>query len=101
MAAIEEPFIRDTSAQDITLDPAPVAQKRRRLLIAAGVAGLALVIALVVLVRSWASTSLVIPRERVRIATVTRGAYVRDIAAQGTVVVANSPTLVASAVGTV
>ncbi len=53
------------------------------------------------LVRSWASTSVVVARERVRIATVTRGAFVRDIAAQGTVVVANSPTLFASGVGTV
>jgi HlyD family secretion protein len=101
MAAMGEPFIRDTSAQDIALDPAPLARKRRRLLIGAAVGALALVISLVFLIRSWASTSVVVPRERLRIAAVTRGTFVRDIAAQGTVVVANSPTLFASAVGSV
>jgi len=53
------------------------------------------------LVQSWASASVVVSRERVRIAAVSRGLFVRDIAAQGTVVVANSPTLVASAMGSV
>ncbi len=101
MAAIGEPFIRDTSAQDVTLDPGPRARKRRLLIIGASAAGLVLVVALILLIRSWASTSLVVPRDRLRIATVTRGAFVRDVAAQGTVVVANSPTLFASAVGSV
>src|SRR5882724_3599147 len=101
LAAIEEPFIRDTSAQDVTLDPAPRGRKRRLLIIGAACLGLLLVIAAVMLIRAWASTSLVVPRERLRIATVTRGAFVRDVAAQGTVVVADSPTLFASGVGTV
>ena len=52
------------------------------------------------LVRSWVSTEpVVVARERVRIATVTRGPFVRDIAAQGTVVVADSPTLFSSGMG--
>jgi HlyD family secretion protein len=101
MAAIEEAFIRDTSAQDIAVDPTRLAQKRRRLLITGAAVALGAVVLLALLVQSWASTSVVVPRERVRIATVTRGAFVRDIAAQGTVVVANSPTLFASAMGTV
>src|SRR6187551_2811066 len=101
MAAIEEPFIRDTSAQDIALDPRQLARKRQRILIAASVGGVGVAVALVMLVQSWASTSVVVARERVRIATVTKGAFVRDIAAQGTVVVADSPTLFASGVGTV
>lgn len=101
MAAIGEPFIRDTSAQDVVLDPALQTRKRRRLLVAAAVGGVALLIALFLLARSWASTSVVVARERVRIATVTRGPFVRDIAAQGTVVVANSPTLFSSGIGTV
>jgi HlyD family secretion protein len=42
-----------------------------------------------------------VPRARLRIATVTRGSFVRDVAAEGTVVVANSPTLVAAGVGTI
>ena len=63
--------------------------------------GVVVLIALVVLIRAWASTSMVIPRERLRIAAVERGAFVRDVSAQGTVVVADSPTLFASGIGTV
>jgi HlyD family secretion protein len=101
MAVSEESFIRDTSAQDIALDPSLQTRKRRRLIVA-GIAGtLAFAVVLLMLVQSWATTSVVVPRERVRIAPVSRGVFVRDIAAQGTVVVANSPTLVASAMGTV
>jgi HlyD family secretion protein len=101
LAAIGEPFIRDTSAQDVTLDPAQRARKRRLMLIGLASLSVVAVIALVMLVRGWASTSLMIPRERLRIATVTRGAFVRDVSAQGTVVVADSPTLFSSGMGTV
>jgi HlyD family secretion protein len=101
MAAISETFIRDTSAQDVVVDPAPRARKRRAKLIAAGIGAVALILALFFLIRAWASTSLVIPRERLRIATVARGTFIRDVAAQGTVVVANSPTLFSTGVGTV
>ena len=41
------------------------------------------------------------PIERVRIAEVTRGPFIRDISAQGTVVAAVSPTMFAAAPGTV
>jgi HlyD family secretion protein len=101
MGVSEESFIRDTSAQDVAVDPTLALRRRRRLVIAGTAAALTIVFVLVMLVRSWASTSVVVPRERIRIASVTRGIFVRDIAAQGTVVVANSPTLVASATGTV
>ena len=101
MAAIEESYIRDTSAQDVTIDPAPQARKRRLVVIGLASIGLVVVIAVVMLIRGWVSTSLVVPRERLRIAAVTRGAFVRDVSAQGTVVVADSPTLFASGVGAV
>ena len=101
MAAMGESFIRDTSSQDVELDPAPRARKRKLILLGAGAGAIALAIALFLLIRTWASSSVVVPRERVRIATVTRGPFVRDVAAQGTVVVANSPTLFSSAVGSV
>ena len=101
MAAIEESYIRDTSAQDVTIDPAPQARKRRLVVIGLASIGLVGVIAVVMLIRGWVSTSLVVPRERLRIAAVTRGAFVRDVSAQGTVVVADSPTLFASGVGAV
>ena len=101
MEVVEEPFIRDTSAQDVAIDPTLLIRRRRRLLVASAIGALAIVIAMAMLVQSWASTDIVVPRERVRIAPVTRGVFIRDVAAQGTVVVADSPTLFASAVGTV
>jgi len=96
-----EAKVRDTSAQDVVIDPAHGMRRRRRVLMiaACGVAALAVVIGLVV--RSWMNSNVVVPRARVRIATVTRGSFVRDLAAEGTVVVANSPTLFSVAVGTV
>lgn len=83
------------------MDPARGARRRKRTLLLAGCAAIVVVVVLGVLVNSWMHSSTVIPRARVRIATVTRGRFVRDVAADGTVVVANSPTLVAVAVGTV
>ncbi|HEY4366894.1 MAG TPA: efflux RND transporter periplasmic adaptor subunit [Steroidobacteraceae bacterium] len=93
--------IRDTSAQDRPVDPAPQLRQRRYKLIAAGAGALLLLAILVFLVKSWLSAEVSIPLERVRIAEVTRGHFVRDVSAQGTVVAAVSPTLFAAAAGTV
>jgi HlyD family secretion protein len=60
-----------------------------------------LLVAIGLVIKSWAHSNLVVPRHRVRIGTVTRGLFVRDTAAEGTVVVANSPTLFAVYAGTV
>lgn len=49
----------------------------------------------------WASATVSVPAERVRVATVTRGNLVRDIAVQGRVVAAVSPTLYATEAGTI
>lgn len=101
MSAIGEHSIRDTSAQDVLIDPAPRTRQRRRLIVIAAGGGVLVLVILGLLLRSWASSAVVVPRERVRIAQVTRGPFVRDVAAQGTVVVANSPTLFAIATGTI
>src|SRR5258708_3679155 len=93
--------VRDTSGQDVVLDPAQGTRKRRRSIVLALCGGGAVLVGLILIVRSWAHAGLTVPRERVRIATVTRGTFVRDIAAEGTVVVANSPTLFAVATGTI
>jgi HlyD family secretion protein len=53
------------------------------------------------LLHGWLATGQVITRERLRVATVDRGHYVRDVAAEGTVVAAVNPTLFAIAPGTV
>jgi len=93
--------VRDTSGQDVLIDPAPGLRRRRRLLLLGGGAAVLLVVIAGLVFNAWMTSKVVVPRARVRIATVTRGSFVRDVAADGTVVVANSPTLVAVAVGTV
>ena len=96
-----EAKVRDTSAQDVIVNPDNGARKRRRMVVILGCGLAALVVVFGLVVRSWMNSKVVIPRERVRIATVTRGTFTRDVAADGLVVVANSPTLFASAIGTV
>ena len=97
----DTPPIRDTSATDIEIDPGPRVRRRRRLLLIGAVISVLVAITAVFSVRSWLSTGAVIPRERVRIAEVMRGPFVRDVAAEGTVITANSPTLFAPSTGTI
>ncbi len=52
-------------------------------------------------VTRWASATVSVPYERIRTATVMRGDLVRDVSVQGRVVAAVSPTLYASAAGTI
>lgn len=92
--------MRGTAAQDVRVETPGVS--RRRLWLAAGGAGaVLLVLVFFLLVRGWAASANVVPRDRLRIATVTQGAFVRDVSAQGTVVAAVSPTLFAIAAGTI
>jgi HlyD family secretion protein len=94
-------FIRDTSGTDVSLDPGPAVRKRRRLLIGGVLLGVALIAGATFAVRSWLTTGHVFSRERLRISEVTLGAFVRDVAAEGTVITANSPTLYAVSTGTI
>jgi HlyD family secretion protein len=93
--------IRDTSATDRPVDQEPRLRQRRYMLIAAGVGALLLVLVIILLIRHWMGAEISVPRERVRLAEVTRGEFIRDVSAQGTVVAAVSPTLFAAATGTV
>ena len=93
--------IRDTSAQDIVVDPAPAQKRRRYKMIGIGAGVLLLLIVIAFVVRNWLAAEISVPIERVRIAEVTRGPFVRDISSQGTVVAAVSPTMFAIAPGTV
>jgi HlyD family secretion protein len=92
--------IRDTSSQDRIIAPR-VDRKRRTLQVGAGV--IALVVLAWVLPSAWRlfSTGRSVSASRLQIATVERGPFVRDIAAEGSVVAAVSPTLYASAPGAV
>ncbi|MDJ0710178.1 MAG: efflux RND transporter periplasmic adaptor subunit [Woeseiaceae bacterium] len=52
-------------------------------------------------VQRWANATVSVPAERVRTAVVTRGDLVQDVSVQGRVVAAISPTLYATAGGTI
>jgi HlyD family secretion protein len=93
--------IRDTSETDIAIER-PDKRKRFYLIAAAsGIALIAVVMILYPLVSRWSQADISVPLERLRLAVVTRGDFVRDVGVQGTVVAAVSPTLFAAAEGTV
>jgi len=92
--------MRGTDAQDHAVGAAPAWRKRLPLLVAASGA-LLLVLVFLWLIRAWSASEHTVAADRLRIATVTRGPFVRDVAAQGTVIAAVSPTLFATAPGTI
>ena len=93
--------MRGTQSQDKAV--AAPQTRRTRLLRYGYIAGAAFVLLVLVAwsARAWLSSDKVIPRERMRTAVVTRGPFVRDVAATGLVVAAVSPTLFAEAPGTI
>lgn len=92
--------IADTSAQDVLIEQKP---GRARWLISGGVALLAILLAFwaVPAVQRWAGSSVTVPLDRLRVASVEVGNLVRDVSVQGRVVAAVSPTLFAPAGGTI
>jgi HlyD family secretion protein len=92
--------MRGTEGQDAPISTPLPLWRRHRVRIALAV-GAVLILLFAWLIHGWFRTSQVISRERLRIAEVTRGHFVRDVAADGTVVAAVSPTLFAVAPGTV
>jgi HlyD family secretion protein len=97
------PGMRSTDGQDRVLEARGQAWRRdKRVLIAAALGLLVLGgLLLTWLLGAWFSSEGTVSRDRLRIATVTRGDFLSDVAAQGTVVAAVSPTLYAPAAGTV
>ena len=93
--------IRDTSAQDRPTHPASSGRRDRRHWLMAAGAGLGVVVLAGWLLSAWSAGGRSIDVDRLRISEVTRGDLVRDIAADGRVIAANSPTLYAIAGGTV
>jgi HlyD family secretion protein len=92
--------IADTSAQDVEVKAKPKSQQR--FLIGASVlAAIIMVWYLLPSVQRWAGSSISVPRDRLRLAAVTRNDLVRDVSVQGRVVAAVSPSLFAPAAGTI
>jgi HlyD family secretion protein len=93
-------MIRDTSAQDHTLSAPGTAAPWKRWLWP-GIAALVVLLAIGFAARAWLGASRSFDSARVRIAEVKQGDLVRDLAADGRVIAANSPILYAISAGTV
>ena len=93
--------VRGTEAQDRSVAPARAWMRDRRTWWAAGGLALLLLVAGAWALSGWFTSDATVSRERVRVATVARGEFVSDVAAQATVVAAVSPELHAPAAGTV
>jgi HlyD family secretion protein len=92
--------IADTSAQDVRL--APQDPRRNQLIFASiGIAVIASILFAAPWVKRWANATVSVPYDRIRTAVVARGDLVRDVSVQGRIVAAVSPTLYASASGSI
>ncbi len=92
-------MIRDTSAQDQKISRHPQPKWRRWLWPA--VAGIVVLAGIGLVAKGWLGGARSFDGARLRIATVGLGDLVRDIAADGRVIAANSPVLYAISAGTV
>lgn len=93
--------LRGTSAQDVALAASARSWYRRRPLQLAAAGTVALVLILIWLARAWTESANVASMQSLELATVTLGDFVDDVAARGTVIAAVSPTVYATAAGTV
>ena len=100
-AGLQPTLVRDTTAQDSLITAGRSGWRKYRWWYCAALVALLVPLFFIELLHSWANSSQVVPLERLRVATVTQGHFVRDVAAEGTVVAAVSPTLFAVASGTV
>ncbi len=92
--------IADTSAQDVRL--APQDPRRNQLIFASiGIAVIASILFAAPWVKRWANATVSVPYDRVRTSIVVKGDLVRDVSVQGRIVAAVSPTLYATASGSI
>lgn len=98
-AGTEGVRMRDTSAQDRIVAAGP--ERPRRVWWISAIALVLLAITALAGWRHWHGAERSVAAERLRLASVERGDFVRDIGVQGTIVAAVSPTLFAPSSGTV
>jgi len=93
--------IRDTSDQDIKIAPKKSRFKPALIFGSSALVLTALIWQMAPEARRWSQAETSVALDRVRIATVTRGDFIRDISVQGRVVAAVSPTVYSPADGTI
>ena len=93
-------MIQDTSSQDILLSEQSSKSKWIKIIV---VSSIILVFSTFTfpIISNWSSADRTVDSSRVRIASVQRGSFVRDLLLQGNIVAANSPKLYAPDIGTV
>ncbi len=93
-------MIRDTSSQDVILEPRNKIKNGMKIGIPAALVILFIILAYPSVAR-WSSADISVDPDRVRVAKVEKGAFIRDLSIQGNIVAANSPKLYAPTGGTV
>ncbi|WP_395006910.1 efflux RND transporter periplasmic adaptor subunit [Undibacterium sp.] len=92
-------MIRDTSGQDAIIAAAPL-WRRKKMIVGVSLA-IAFIVISIFLLRGFANSTKSINASRIKIAEVSRGTLVRDVAVNGRMVAAISPTLYSTASSTV
>lgn len=92
-------MIRDTSGQDAVIAAEPL-WRRKKLIVGVSLA-IAFIVISIFLLRSFANSTKSINASRIKIAEVSRGTLIRDVAVNGRMVAAISPTLYSTASSTV
>ena len=93
--------MRTTSGQDKPVAAESVRWYCKRPVQIIGGAAVLLIALLAWLLTEWSDMKRTVPADRLRVATVAQGHFIRDAAAQGTVIAAVNPTLFATAPGTI
>ncbi|SEK36768.1 HlyD family secretion protein [Colwellia chukchiensis] len=93
--------IKDTSAQDSKISVATSAKKRWTIIILSLILSSAIIWQVAPSASRWSLAEHTIARDRVRIATISQGDFIRDISVLGRVVAAVSPTVYSPADGTI
>ena len=96
-----DPVMRTTEGQDAPIVNTRPHWLRHRWWYVGGIAGLLILVTLVWLLSEWSDLKNSVSAERLRAVSVTKGHFVRDVAAQGTVIASVNPTLFAVAPGTI